>query len=361
MRRVLIGMAAGVAAMAVGLFLVAWSGAYNIAASRGHWAVIEWFLQFGMHNSVEARAHFVPPPPPLDDPDLYRLGAGHFNGGCAACHGAPGIRASIIARHALPPPPDLNHAAQEWRDSELFWIVKHGIKYTGMPAWPSQARDDEVWALVAFLKKLPSLDAATYRDWAWGGLPLPPRDGRELAIEGHLSEAISACARCHGLDDKRPASNRVPVLHGQPAAFLAAALQDYAKGLRESGIMQPVAADLSVEAINRLADYYSRLRPPQPAPPPAPAAAALARGRALATTGAPEARIPPCAVCHGADAMPAYPRLAGQNAAYMKNRLRLWRSGVAFTTETDAIMAPIARLLDDRQIEDVSLYFAGQR
>ena len=54
----------------------------------------------------------------------------------------------------LPPPPELSKAAKEWKDEELFWIVKHGIKYTGMPSWVAAERDDEVWSVVAFLKRL---------------------------------------------------------------------------------------------------------------------------------------------------------------------------------------------------------------
>jgi cytochrome c553 len=358
MRRLLVGALAGVATVAVGLFLIAWSGLYNIGASRGHWPIVEWFLTFGMENSVETQASHIEPPP-LDDVDLYRLGAGHYQGGCAACHGAPGAAGSVIAQRMLPPPPNLASAAKEWKDRELFWIIKHGIKYTGMPAWASQARDDEVWAVVAFVRRLPALDARTYHDWAWGGLQPPSRSTRELPIEGEVSGEITACARCHGLEGRRPASNLVPVLHGQPSEFLALALRAYAKASRQSGIMQPVAGDHSEQAISQLADFYSRLPPPPAKAQPPADGPARERGRVLATEGAPGRRTPPCIVCHGAEALTIYPRLAGQNAAYMKNRLRRWKSGFASNTETEAIMAPIARLLDERQIDDVSAYFAG--
>ena len=73
----------------------------------------------------------------------------------------------------------------------------------------------------------------------------------------------------------------------------------------------------------------------------------------------PSAKIPACAGCHGADALKTYPRLAGQNAPYMTNRLRLWKGGLAPGTDGEAIMAPIARALSERQIDDVSAYFAS--
>ena len=293
-----IGMVATILAVfAVAVLLLAWSGLYNIAASRGHWAIVEWFLSFGMRNSVELRARSIGAPP-LNDPNLYTLGAAHFHGSCADCHGAPGKPISPIAQRMLPPPPDLSDATRQWKDAELFWIVKHGIKYTGMPAWISQRRDDEVWAVIAFLKRLPALDAQAYHALAMGGMRAAPQSGREIATAEATSEAVGACVRCHGAEDRRPASNLVPILHGQPREFLATALQAFASGNRESGIMQPVAAGLNSEAVRRVAEFYSRL-----AEPPAPASrpeedVAFENGRALAVEGLPDARIPPCVSCH---------------------------------------------------------------
>jgi cytochrome c553 len=350
--------AAGLAVLAAAVLLLAWSGAYNIAASRGHWPIVEWFLSFGMRNSVEVRASFIEPPP-LDDPNLYMLGAAHFHAGCAYCHGAPGTPISPVAQRMLPPPPDLSGVTKPWKDRELFWIVKHGIKYTGMPAWVSQHRDDEVWALVAFLKRLPDMDAQAYRALAMGSVRITPQTGREIATAEATTEAVSACARCHGAEGRRPASNLVPILHGQPSEFLAAALQAFASGNRESGIMQPVATDLTPEAVLRVAEFYSGLAPPLAPTVPPGADVVLESGRRLAVEGLPEARIPPCLTCHGGDALATYPRLAGQHAGYMMGRLQRWKSGEASNTEAAAIMAPIAQLLNEQQIEAVSSYFAS--
>lgn len=354
-RQIGVGLA-GIAILALGLLLFAWSGVYNIAASRGHWFIIERLLQFGMRNSVELRARNIEAPP-LDNPDLYRLGAGHFLYGCAWCHGGPEMPGNIVARSALPPPPDLSHLSNEWKDRDLFWIVKHGIKYTGMPGWVSQTRDDEVWAVVAFLKKLPQLDAKSYRDLVRGGADPLKQTGHEIALKGVLSDAVGACARCHGANERLPASNLVPVLNGQPAEFLVSALRAYANGARESGIMQPVAADLTPEAMTELATYYSGLTAPQTQV--TASADAVARGRAVSNGGDPSTKIPACSACHNANALTSYPRLAGQNAAYMANRLRLWKGGFASHTDTEAIMAPIARFLSEQHIDDVSAYFSS--
>jgi cytochrome c553 len=347
----------GLAAILLTGFLFAWSGLYSVAASRGHWAVTDAILTFGMRNSVKTHAIGIDVPP-LDSHDLSTLGAAHFHSGCAFCHGAPGVPISPVAQSMLPPPPNLSTSMREWHDRELFWIIKNGIKYTGMPAWVAQQRDDEVWALVAFLRRLPRLDAATYRDLALGGLTVPPQSGGEIATSEGTSGAVSACARCHGDNRRGPTSRLVPVLHGQPAAFLLASLEDYAHARRASGIMQPLASDLSSEDRAQVARYYAGLAPPAtPKPPLTPEA--VERGRLLATSGDPGARIPACMDCHNASSLEIYPRLAGQHAVYMSNRLRLWKGGLASSSTTGPIMAPIARSLSEQQIEDVSAYFSS--
>jgi cytochrome c553 len=347
----------GLAAILLAGFLFVWSGLYNVAASRGHFAVTDAILTFGMRNSVKTHAIGIDVPP-LDNQDLSTLGAAHFHSGCAFCHGAPGVPISPVAQSMLPPPPNLSTSMREWHDRELFWIVKNGIKYTGMPAWVAEQRDDEVWAVVAFLRRLPSLDAAGYRDLALGGLPVPPQSGGEIATTEGTSGAVSACARCHGENRRGPNSRLVPVLHGQPAAFLLAALEDYAHARRPSGIMQPLASDLSPEDRTRVARYYAGLMPPA-APKLELNPESVERGRLLATSGDPGARIPACMDCHNASSLEVYPRLAGQHAVYLSNRLRLWKRGLSSRSSTDPIMAPIARSLSEQQIEDVSAYFSS--
>jgi cytochrome c553 len=349
----------GLAALVVGVLLFAWSGIYSVAASRGHWAVVDWFLAFGMRNSVELRAMAIKTPP-LQDVDLIRLGAGHFHGGCAFCHGAPGIPVSPIARQMLPSPPDLATSMRHWTDAELFWIVKHGIKYTGMPGWVALEREDEIWAVVAFLRELPKLEPEKYREIALGTVQLSGQTGKELATVDSNQQAAGACARCHGAGGTGPVSALIPVLHGQPAEFLARALKEYAEGTRRSGVMQPLAAGLDQQEVRRLAAYYARLAKPQSKPRSADAQL-IERGRHLAEAGDAANGIPTCNVCHTATALAEYPRLAGQSASYMAGQLALWRSSHHTSTGTGAIMAPIARRLSADDAAAVTAYFASLR
>jgi cytochrome c553 len=150
----------------------------------------------------------------------------------------------------------------------------------------------------------------------------------------------------------------VPILHGQPAEFIVASLGVYASAQRASGIMQPIARALTGDDFKRLADYYAALQAPHVPEGPTDTSA-IERGRNIAENGDPTAGVPACAGCHGEDALKTYPRLAGQNLPYMLNRLRRWKRGLAPGTATETIMAPIARALGERQIEDVAAYYAS--
>ena len=356
--RVAAGLLALVVAGLVGATLFAWLGVYNVAASTGHLRVTDHILRFGMENSVKARA----PDTTLarrDDEDMIRLGAGHFHGGCAYCHGAPGTPISPVSARMLPPPPDLQQQVALWRDGELFWLVKHGLKYAGMPGWPTLERDDEVWAMVAFLRRLPELDIKGYRALALGEVQIEPQQGLAIATGQTTTDAIGACARCHGAKDA-PSSRLVPVLHGQPRAMIAGALRAYAAGERPSGVMQTAASGLSERAIEELAAYYAALpAPAAPAPPPADAEA-IARGEGLAREGVPSRGVPACLSCHDSQALPTYPRLAGQPARYLAGQLAVWRAGANDRSATGTIMAPIARRLTSQQAADLAAYFASQ-
>jgi cytochrome c553 len=350
--------AAGLVGLAVAAVLVAWSGVYSVAASGGHWAIVERFLAFGMRNSVKTHAMLIQVPP-LDSPDLVRLGAGHFHSGCAYCHGAPGMPVNPVAGQMLPPPPPLSEEVRSWATRELFWIVKHGIKYTGMPAWVAQQRDDEVWAVVAFLNQLTHLTPQQYRELALDRVEVRDKSGPELATAESDPQAAGACARCHGAGETAPASRLVPVLHGQKVEYLIQALRVYAEGSRSSGIMQPLASDLDAESITKLARYYAGLARPQPRFQPDSEPSSVERGRRLATIGDPQTRIPACNACHGESGFVTFPRLDGQHAPYLVRQLRLWKEGVNAGTDNGAIMAPIATRLSDEQVRDVSAYYAS--
>jgi cytochrome c553 len=350
-------IAATLVALALLFALWAWSGIYSVAASRGHWPIVEWLLTFVMANSVKSHALGIEVPR-LDGDNQLLLGAGHFHSECASCHGAPGITVNAVAQQMLPPPPPLENVVKQWKDRELFWIIKNGIKYTGMPAFPSLERDDEIWAVTAFVKQLPEITPERYRQLVFGNLPGVAQQGRDIARAGTTEEAIGACARCHGMDDQGPRSKLVPVLHGQSLEYLLAAVKAYADGTRQSGVMQPAAKALSDSATRKVAEYYANLKRPSSVRDRAIAPHRIEAAREIATRGDPANALPSCMGCHGNSALAAFPRLAGQNADYMAVKLRLWKDGLEARSPNAEIMQPIARRLTHEQIDELSAYFA---
>lgn len=351
-----IGLALAAAVVAAGALAVAGSGILTVAASHGHWAVTNRFLEFTMRSSVRTHALSVAAAPRLDDPDLLRLGAGHFAGGCAPCHGAPGTARGPIYLRMLPPPTDLADAVSTWTPRQLFWIVKNGIKYSGMPAWVTLRRDDEVWAVVAFLRALPQLTPDQYRNLAAATADEAGQPALELVRHGIPRRALTACARCHGDERSSPHSRLVPRLAGQDRAYLSRALREYAQGRRPSGIMQPVAAALDSDDVSQLGAYYAGL-PARAIAPSRTEAKLLEAGRRIATEGAAQQSIPACIACHRDRVGALIPRLDGQPAPYLAGQLRLWRAGGRTGSVESRIMAAIALRLDDHQIDAVAAYF----
>jgi cytochrome c553 len=335
-------------AAAIGLVTVV-SGVVPIKASSGHWPITAWLLHFVMRRSVATHAMGLRVPS-LDAPWLALKGAAHYETGCRGCHGSPDQPRPVIARHMTPQPPSLWAVASEWRPAELFYVVKHGVKFTGMPAWPAQQRDDEVWAVVAFLLLLPGLDAEGYRRLVDGGAS--PRLPAPAAAEG--------CARCHGTDGRGRGGPAFPRLAGQRPHYLLAALEAFARGQRHSGFMAPVAAGLHPEEMRALAVYYGGLEQPAAAPPDVDSTLAIERGQTIAERGIPAQRVPSCAECHGPAATPrnpAYPVLAGQYADYLVLQLELFRDERRGGSAYAHLMRPVAKRLTQEQMSDVALYY----
>jgi mono/diheme cytochrome c family protein len=175
---------AGVAAVAIVASLgILYSGIIDVSASCPHAALTRWLLHTGMEQSVRHHARDIKVPP-LDRPQMVMMGFRHYREMCMRCHLAPGIQNSEIRHGLMPRSPKLQQAARRWTPTELFWIVKNGVKMTAMPAWGKTHSDDKLWAIVAFLEKLPDMTAAQYQqmDKAAG-----PADGDD----DHAAEADS--------------------------------------------------------------------------------------------------------------------------------------------------------------------------
>jgi cytochrome c553 len=257
----------------------------------------------------------------------------------------------------VPPPRALSVHARDWRPREMFSIVKHGMKFTGMPAWYALQRDDEVWAMVAFVMTLPTLNSREYQRLTRGDA------GEAFGLEPEPTEpprvVLEICARCHGVDGNGRGLAAFPKLAGQRAEYLRRALHAYSTGQRFSGIMEPIAVTLTREDQEHAVRHYASL-PPAPQSGPQNQSQAL-RGASIAFNGVPDSMIPPCAECHGPAVTtknPAYPRLAGQYAGYLALQLRLLRDRRRGGSEYVHLMHEFVDRLTGEQIEDVALFYS---
>lgn len=150
------------ALIALGAIGFAYSGLYDVRASSPHSGPVNWLLSTTSHASIERQASNVSVPD-LSDSALVQAGVNDFDAMCAGCHGAPGKSPEAMGQGLNPPAPDLVESAAHMSTAELFWVTKHGIKMTGMPAWGASHDDDALWPVVAFMTTLPDLDAQGYQ------------------------------------------------------------------------------------------------------------------------------------------------------------------------------------------------------
>ena len=159
----MLGFVAAILLAIIGGVAVIYGGAYNVAADEDHSRIVKWILGAAMTNSVKSRAGAAPPPAGLDAEDHVRAGFHLFDEMCVQCHGAPGKKRGEIGLGLRPEPPGLSEVARRWTTAQLFWIVKHGIATTGMPAFGGTHTQEQLWDLVAFVQKLPGLSPEQYK------------------------------------------------------------------------------------------------------------------------------------------------------------------------------------------------------
>ena len=356
---------------------IAWTGIINIGASTGHWAITDWFLHWAMRNTARTYAALTVDEPAADPRGLVSA-AGHYAGSCAVCHGAPGQPPSPVMQASTPHAPDLSVTAGTYTNAELFWIIKHGIKFTPMPAWPTLERDDEVRRMVAFVRLLPEMTPAEYLELAFG--PVGTIAG---AHPIGFEDALDECERCHAEDGRRQPD--IPVLAGQKPVYLLEALDEFATGRRDSGVMAAAAARVDPDLRRELAEHYAGLEGLTDRPERVAAGSAseendterpleadeaiepvdvegLAEAAEVVANGLPAIDLPACSKCHAPGKRPDYPRLAGQKMEYMTARLRRWRADedAVEARQPDEPMPVIARRIPERLIEPLARYFAGE-
>lgn len=141
-----------------------YSGLFDVAADQPHGALVNWLFATTRDQSIAIRAKEIEVPN-LDEPELIEQGADEYAEMCSGCHLAPGVPDNEFRQGLNPPAPELAKAEppeDAMTAAQQFWVVKHGIKMSAMPAWGGTHDDPTLWSIVAFLRKLPTLTAEQY-------------------------------------------------------------------------------------------------------------------------------------------------------------------------------------------------------
>lgn len=155
--------AIGLAGLIGGVTIV--TGAYNVAATEPHYAITISLFSAARDRAIAVRAQEMTPPSGwLERADLKR-GFRSYHDMCVVCHAAPGLNDSVVRTGLNPEPPRLTEDRVRQRtDAELFWIIKHGIKMSGMPAFGPTHTDEEIWDVAAFLRRLGTMQPMGYQE-----------------------------------------------------------------------------------------------------------------------------------------------------------------------------------------------------
>ena len=208
-----LGVLAVASVVVVGGF--AWSGLYNIGADDQHWRPTYALLETLRERSIDTRAHKLPLPTDLSDPARVAQGAGNYDAMCTGCHLAPGMTETELSKGLYPAPPNLTKERVD--AAEAFWVIKHGIKASGMPAWGKSMGDEYIWNMAAFLQKLPKLDEAQYQSLvarsgghSHGGGETQPHGHAEGMADDHTAMEMSGETKPHAHPPGTPPHKDAP-------------------------------------------------------------------------------------------------------------------------------------------------------
>ena len=179
LRSFLLGVLATLVLLGTGAAVFIGSGRYDIGADAPHTRPVFALMQALRERSIRAHAAALTVPD-LTDPQLVLKGAGQYAAMCTGCHLKPGAKDSEIRPGLYPQPPNLSQVRVD--PKAAFWVIKHGIKMSAMPAWGGSHDDATIWSMVAFLQKLPGMTPAQYEDIV---AKAPPDEDMDMDMDGH--------------------------------------------------------------------------------------------------------------------------------------------------------------------------------
>ncbi|MCC6544848.1 MAG: cytochrome c [Nitrospirae bacterium] len=153
-----------VLATLLGSLIFIYSGVFDVSARWEDGPLVKWAIITTREHSIDVRKQGIKVPSDLDNPKVVTEGFKHYREMCVGCHQAPGLQDSEISKGLNPKAPNFGRLkAMDVDPAEFFWIIKNGIRMTAMPAWGVTHSDEKIWAMVAFLQKLPNMTPEQYK------------------------------------------------------------------------------------------------------------------------------------------------------------------------------------------------------
>lgn len=206
----------------VGGIAFSYSGLFDVSATVVDSAPVKWLLENTRKNSIARRAGEVQTQQ-LTELDHLGGAAKAYVEMCAGCHAAPGVNAFLGASDMNPPPPELSELSDQRSSEEIFWVIKNGIRMTGMPAWGRTHSDREIWELVSLIKAMPDLTDTQFialagsveddghdHDHASGSGHMMPHDSAEANLPGLLDSEENHDDHSHASDNETVAPDPTP-------------------------------------------------------------------------------------------------------------------------------------------------------
>jgi mono/diheme cytochrome c family protein len=167
MKKILLGVILGIGGVGLITYITAASGIVDIGADKPHGSLVTGLLTLARESAMARYSKDVVVPDDLASTERQTRGAGNYDAMCADCHLRPDHDKSEIRDGLYPQPPNMvdnDEGDKPGESAKRFWVIKHGIKASGMPAWSKGGMNDQdMWDLVAFLQRLPNLSVEQYR------------------------------------------------------------------------------------------------------------------------------------------------------------------------------------------------------
>jgi mono/diheme cytochrome c family protein len=164
-RKLLLGAVLMLVILLLSALAVMRLGLMPVNADGTHSSLEARIMPLVLHASIARHASGDTNPISVNEENL-KAGVSTYKEMCARCHSAPAGNPSVYGQSFYPPAPQLLGGMSNYTDSQLFWLIKHGIRNTGMPAWGSMLSDDDIWQIVSLLKNSKDLPPSVEAEWS---------------------------------------------------------------------------------------------------------------------------------------------------------------------------------------------------